>query len=156
MQDSLLGEATDVQQHIHSGTVRKCQHHINRIHYINPRTCVIFNRLRRPIARESTTAHVHLLHGAERGDVEVEDIHREAERRARVGDLIHYQLGAILRVAQKSKTYIDEPSNMALDGSAAQEQVDLIVAVACYPQSARSHFSERRTSMAYRNVADTR
>lgn len=61
-----------------------------------------------------------------------------------------------LDVQRESKTYIDEPSNMALDGGAAQEQVDLIVAVACYPQSARCHFSKRCMSMAYRNVSDTR
>lgn len=54
-------------------------------------------------AGESTSAHVQLLRLPGRGDVEVKDIHREAERGARIRDLSIYQFGADGKADRNSK-----------------------------------------------------
>lgn len=66
---------------------------------------------------EGAGAHIELGRGAARrrdrggADVEVEDVHRQAQRRARVGD-------------------VDDARHVALDRGAGQEEVNLVVAVA--------------------------
>jgi len=41
------------------------------------------------------------------------------------------------------ETYVDQPGNMPLDGSTAEEEVDLVVAVACRDGSAYACYSYR-------------
>lgn len=66
---------------------------------------------------EGARAHVELLRGTTRRggrrgtDIKIEDVHRQAQRRARVGD-------------------VHDARHVALDGRARQQQVDLVVAVA--------------------------
>lgn len=63
------------------------------------------------VTRKRAAAHVH-LHGLDLGpDVKVENVHRQPQSRARVGD-------------------VHDAGNVALDRRGAEQQVDLVIVVA--------------------------
>lgn len=67
------------------------------------------------ITRKSASPHITLDSRLLRGNIKVKDIHRQAQRRASIGD-------------------IDYARQMALHRSAAQQQVNLVVGVAVAAQ----------------------
>lgn len=64
-----------------------------------------------PLTRPRTTPQIPLLHLNLRPDIKIEDIHRHTDGRAGVGK-------------------IDDAGDVALDGGAREEEVDLVVVVA--------------------------
>lgn len=84
-----------------------------------------------------TSPQIPLRNLRARADVEVEDINRQAHRRARVGD-------------------VHNAGNVALHGCAREQEVDLIVVVACTMSAKLCRCMSESSLGAHHIVSDTR